>query len=65
MSGLIDPPSSGKFRLSLSEADINSQLGNHRLLSVKSYLLGKKRVYSAVSVKDTGPGAPMDGEFYS
>src|SRR5215207_4192238 len=61
MSELISPPSSWKFRLHLSAADLSAQLGNHRLLSVKSFLDGNKRLYSAVSVRDEGLGGSWKG----
>ncbi len=61
MSELIAPPTSWKFRLHLSAADLSAQLGNHRLLSVKSFLDGNKRFYSAVSVKNEGLGGSWDG----
>ena len=61
MSELIPPPASWKFRLHLSAADLSAQLGNHRLLSVKSFLDGNKRVYSAVTVKNEGLGGSWNG----
>lgn len=61
MSELIAPPTSWKFRLHLTAADLSAQLGNHRLLSVKSFLDGNKRMYSAVSVKDEGLGGSWKG----
>lgn len=63
MSELISPPSDWKFRLSLSASTLSSQLSSskHRLLSIKSYLDGTNRIYSAVSVKDEGLGGGWDG----
>lgn len=61
MSELIAPPTSWKFRLHLSAADLSAALGNHRLLSVKTFLDGNKRFYSAVSVKDEGLGGSWKG----
>jgi hypothetical protein len=63
MSELIKPPApvNWKFRLSLAEADLKAQLGNHRLLSLQTFLKGGKRVYSAVSVKDLGLGGSWSG----
>lgn len=61
MSELISPPSSWKFCLHLTAADLHAQLGNHRLLSVKSFLDGKKRLYSAVTVRDEGMGGSWKG----
>jgi len=60
MSELIRPPSNWKIRLSLDAATLTSQLGKQRLLCVKSFLLGDKRVYCAVSVED-GQGNAWDG----
>jgi hypothetical protein len=61
MSELIAPPSDWKFRLNLDAAALTSQLGKHRLLSIKSFLQGSKRIYSGVSVKD-GQGNDWDGK---
>lgn len=61
MSELISPPSDWKFRLHLTASTLSSQLGNHRLLSIKSFLDDSKRVYSAVSVKDEGLGGSWNG----
>ena len=61
MSELISPPSDWKFRLSLTAADLSAQLSKHRILSVKTFLKGSKRLYSAVSVKDLGLGGSWDG----
>lgn len=52
MSELIPSPSDWKFRLNLDAATLTSQLGKHRLLCLKAFLAGQKRIYSAVSVKD-------------
>lgn len=61
MSELIPPPSEWKFRLNLDAATLTSQLGKHRLLCLKAYLAGNKRVYSAVSIKD-GQGNAWNGK---
>lgn len=61
MSELIPPPSDWKFRLNLDASTLTLQLGKHRLLSIKSFLLGGKRVYSGVSVKD-GQGNAWNGK---
>lgn len=61
MSELIPAPSDWKFRLNLDASTLTSQLGKHRLLSIKSFLLGGKRVYSGVSVKD-GQGNAWNGK---
>ncbi len=61
MSELIAPPASWKFRLHLTAADLAAEIGNHRLLSIKSFLDGTKRMYSAVSVKDEGLGGSWKG----
>ncbi len=61
MSELIPPPTSWKFRLHLTAADLTAQLGSHRLLSVKHFRDGNKRMYSAVSVKNEGLGGSWNG----
>src|SRR5262245_13318548 len=61
MSELIPPPANWKFRLGLTAASLSAQLGKHRLLSIKSFLDGKTRRYSAVSVPNTGLGGSWDG----
>ena len=61
MSELIPPPSTWKFRLRLTAADLSAQLGSHRILSVKTLLDGGTRLYSAVTVKDFGLGGSWDG----
>ena len=58
---LIPSPSDWKFRLNLDAATLTSQLGKHRLLCLKAFLAGQKRIYSAVSVKD-GQGNAWNGK---
>ncbi|HTX93086.1 MAG TPA: M23 family metallopeptidase [Anaerolineales bacterium] len=62
MSELIAPPTSWKFALSKSAAAITAQLKSDRVLSIKSFLEGKDRVYSAVLVKDIGLGGSWNGK---
>ncbi len=62
MSELIPPPSDWKYQLSLSATNLSSQLGNHRLLSIKSFIYGSTRLYSGVSVEDEGLGGSWNGQ---
>ncbi len=62
MSELIKPPAVAQFQFSLSSADLSAKLVKQRILSIKSYLKGEKRVYSAVTVSDTGLGGGWNGK---
>jgi hypothetical protein len=62
MTELIPAPSEWNFRLSHDAATLKTKLSSshHRLLSIKTYLDGKSRIYSGVSIKDEGLGGGWD-----